>query len=857
MIESQSRKSVKRQLSFNRKILALALAALATNHVSAQDNARREPDVKIEQISVIGRHVPDEKRGTSAVSNVVGEVQFARSGDSNISETLKRVAGLSTVGGKYVYVRGLGERYSTTLLNGAVLPSPEPINRVVPMDMFPTAVLDSVLVQKTYSAEFPSEFGGGILQLRTKKSTDEAFWTISSGFGIRPDVNFKSGLTASGGNRDWLGSDDGTRSIPKLLDLATTNGVELRRASKFSSSPGYTSEELQTIGRSLSNNYEIRREDLPANKDLSTAFGNFHELGESGATFNYMAAINYSNNWNTDKIERNSYKVGNGELEQGDDLDYVGTKNSINISSIVTAGIDINSNHNVRLTSVLLRTTDNLVSELTGDLAAENIVRINELEWIERELFSNQIQGDHYFPQYNDLVINWRYSNVTAGRDSPDHRRYRYDLFDSGYEFSTRSDGNVRRFSDLKDTTDDYGIDFTMAFYGGDSISLTAKTGYVHTNKDRESEIRRYSFFDRGEIASDRSLLKMPLETVLAAKSISPDGFELREFTRPTDNYTATNESDAYYAQGELNFDDRFRFGVGLRNERFQQNVTTFDLFNASNVIKASQKSDDLVPALSATLINGDHQFRLAYSETLSRPDFRELSPTAFTNPLTGYEVVGNPDLQIAGIKNYDFRWEWYFDYSDYVSFGLFYKEFDKPIESVIQAGADKRRSFANADSGQNRGAEFEISKNLSFLGGIAEDFYFQGNISYIDSTVTIAAEDRGVLTNIERPLQGQSDVLFNAQVGYEPFSGVTATLLYHYFGERISEVGTSGAPDLIAQPVGELNFVYLQELGDHWKYSLKAKNLTNEQVTITQGGKITTGYWGDRELSFGVDYKF
>jgi len=197
MIESQSRKSVKRQLSFNRKILALALAALATNHVSAQDNARREPDVKIEQISVIGRHVPDEKRGTSAVSNVVGEVQFARSGDSNISETLKRVAGLSTVGGKYVYVRGLGERYSTTLLNGAVLPSPEPINRVVPMDMFPTAVLDSVLVQKTYSAEFPSEFGGGILQLRTKKSTDEAFWTISSGFGIRPDVNFKSGLTVS------------------------------------------------------------------------------------------------------------------------------------------------------------------------------------------------------------------------------------------------------------------------------------------------------------------------------------------------------------------------------------------------------------------------------------------------------------------------------------------------------------------------------------------------------------------------------------------------------------------------------------------------------------------------------------
>ena len=173
------------------RILTLAVATALSGiggTAFAQEAGIEEP--RIEEISVIGQFVPDEKRETASVSNVVGGEQFTRSGDSNIAESLKRVAGLSTVGGKFVYVRGLGERYSTTLLNGAILPSPEPINRVVPMDLFPTAVLESVLVQKTYSAQYPSEFGGGVLQLRTKKSIDEFFWNVSSSLGMTTDVNF-------------------------------------------------------------------------------------------------------------------------------------------------------------------------------------------------------------------------------------------------------------------------------------------------------------------------------------------------------------------------------------------------------------------------------------------------------------------------------------------------------------------------------------------------------------------------------------------------------------------------------------------------------------------------------------------
>lgn len=838
---------------FSRKLLTLCIASVTANLALAQ--SVEVP--KIEEIAVIGDFVPDEKRATASVSNVVGEVQFQRAGDSNIAEGLKRVAGLSTVGGKFVYVRGLGERYSTTLLNGATMASPEPINRVVPLDLFPPAILDSVLVQKTYSAQFPSEFGGGVLQLRTKKSTDEFFWNMSSTVGFTPSVNFEPGLTVPGSDTDWLGKDDGYRDIPDALAAATAGGQELRRESAFLGGGGYSPEELQTIGRSLRNEYNVDREDLPANINVSTSLGNFHYIGDTDMKFNYLAAINYSNSWDSNEIERNSYKASDAGLEIDDDLDFFGTEHSIDISSIVTAGIDFNPNHNLRATSVLLRKTDDMVSEVNGDLAAENFVRITDMEWVERELLSNQLQGDHYFPDFNELVVNWRYSQVTADRDSPDYRRYRYDLFEENYEFSTRADGNVRRYSTLQDEADDFGLDLTMVFYGPSNSTITTQAGYVRTQKERESEIRRYSFFDQGSIAFNDELLVKSLEEIFAAENIGPDGFELREFTRPTDNYEATNSSEAWYVQGEINFDDRFRFNAGLRNESFEQNVRTFDLFRSDDIVNASQNSDDLLPALSATFINYDHQFRVAYSETLSRPDFRELSPAAFTNPVTGFEVVGNPELEIAAIKNYDFRWEWYFAFSDYVSLGLFYKEFDKPIESVILPGAEKRRSFTNAKTGENRGVEAEVYKRLDFLAPWGEDFYFQGNVSYIDSNVQIADADRGVLTNVERPLQGQSDWLYNVQIGYEPHSGLTATLLYHHFGERIAQVGTSGAPDLIEQPFGELNFVLLREFDDHWRLSLKAKNLMDEDSEIRQGGLITTGFNKGRDLSFQVEYRF
>jgi hypothetical protein len=283
----------------SKKLLAACVASAVSSIAMAQAP-------QIEEISVIGQFVPDEKRATDAISNVVNAEEFSRTGDANIAESLKRVAGLSTVGGKFVYVRGLGERYSMTLLNGAILPSPEPINRVVPMDLFPTSVLDSVLVQKTYSAQFPSEFGGGVLQMRTKKSTDEFFFNITSSVGGVQGVAFRDGFTLDGGDTDWLGYDDGWREPPLALLQATDNNQELRPFSPFSG-VGIPLDQLEAVGESFNNQWTPQVQSIDPNFSATVSMGNFHELNDNGMKVNYLAAVNYSNAWDTDVIERNTY----------------------------------------------------------------------------------------------------------------------------------------------------------------------------------------------------------------------------------------------------------------------------------------------------------------------------------------------------------------------------------------------------------------------------------------------------------------------------------------------------------------------------------------------------------------------
>jgi len=852
-----------------RKILTLAIASTLFNSTSlfGQDDdlqsATSAPPASgdITEIVTLGEFIPDEKRATAAISNVLDGEAFTRAGDGNVAEGLKRVSGLNLAGGKFVYIRGLGERYSSTILNGSTLPSPEPIRRVVPLDLFPANIIDSVLVQKTFSAAYPAEFAGGAIQMRTKVVPDEPFFEISSSVGYSGNTTFNDGYTYPGGGSDWMGMDDGTRDLPGPLKEAIAGNRELRRNNIFFQN-GFEPEELEAIGESLDSNYTATKEKIKP--DVSTSAS----LGSAWYGDNYriggMANFSYSNSWDTITVSRNTYVANaQGELSQRNDIDFTSTEQSVDTSMFLTGGIEYDDAHSLKATLLQIRKMDDLAGVANGFLATESQdIRSTRLEWVERDLLSTQLEGEHVFYDWNELTLNWHYNESRAKRDSPDFRqnRFEYDVNTDQYFFSVRADANQRWWSTLEDNNEDIGFNAQMYLQTPFETSTELSFGTSRVRKDRESEIRRFLFLANGANAFDFDLRTQPsLNDIVKSETISQNGFELREGTRATDNYTADQELDAWYVEADVEVNYWLRLLAGARMEESTQSVSTFNLFFPDEAIVSELKSDDVFPLFTATWILDQYnmQVRAGYSETISRPDFRELSPAPFVDPVTGFIVVGNPELTVGYIDNYDLRWEWYFSGNESVSIGLFYKEFETPIEAIIEPGAANQRTFINAQNATIQGIEFDGFRWLDFIHDDWVNWFVAANLTLIDSEVTIRPQDAGLVTNPTRALQGQADYIFNVQLGFDDNYRNKGSLVYHITGDKIREVGILGQPDVYDEAYGELDFTYTRYLNDNWTVSLKAKNLLNQMRETTQGGLDVNSLFEGRNASLGVEYVF
>jgi outer membrane receptor protein involved in Fe transport len=852
------------------RLKLLTTAVLLAQHAAlyaqdAQDDAPQsatsQPPGQIEEFVTTGQFIPDEKRATAAISNVLDADAFQVAGDTNVADGLKRISGLNLQGGKFVYIRGLGERYSSTVLNGSTLPSPEPINRVVPLDLFPAAIIDSVLVQKTFSAQFPAEFAGGTIQMRTKTVPDEPFLTVSTSVGYSGNTTGKNGLTYNGGSEDWTGFDRGARDMPEELKAAIAGNRELR-PNNLIFRDGFTPEELETIGDSFDHNYTVREQKIKPDASGSVTFGTAGHPGDGDVRIGVLGNLSYSNTWDTIQVSRNSYAAdAEGDLSPANVQNFRSTEQSVDSSLFLTSGVEWGDN-NIKGTILQIHKMDDLAGNLRGVYAGED-VQFNQyrLEWIEQDLLSKQIDGEHIFAGLGDLTLNWHYNESRAKREAPDMREYRYERskVTGEYAFSLRGDGNTRMWSDLEDQNEDKG--FALSWFMDTPFGTNTKfnVGMNRMDKERDSEIRRFSFLTQGGVPTD--ILRNPsLDDVINPDTINPTGFQIREQTRPTDNYTATQTLDAWFLEADIEIASYLRLLAGVRSEESMQSVETFDLFNKNAApIQSDLESDDLFPALTATYIldQYDMQLRASYSETISRPDFRELSPSPFTHPVTGFVIVGNPDLTVAYIKNYDARWEWYYSDDESISVGFFYKQFDAPIEAVIRPGTTGERSFINADGATTRGIEFDAYRWLDFINPRLESFFVSTNVTLIDSQVTIDPANAGTLTNTTRRLQGQADYIANVQLGFDDGLKQKGSLVYHITGEKIREVGILGQPDVMDQPYGELDFTYTRYLTDNLEMTVKLKNLTNQLQETTQGDFDVNSYREGTSGSFGVTYNF
>lgn len=815
----------------------------------------------------------EEKRSSSAVTDILGAEQMSRAGDSDAAGALKRVTGLTLVDGKYIYVRGLGERYSSVLLNGAQIPSPDPTRRVVPLDLFPADVLEGVVVQKTYSPEMPGEFGGGTIQLRTRGFPESPVFKISGSLGYVDGTSFSEGFGYEGGGRDWTGRDDGSRALPGALDDLRRQGRFLRRRSP-AIPDGQTPEELERIGEEFVGPYDVDSQNIGPDHGLAISGGSSWQFADQWKV-GFLASTRYARGMDTFDEDRRYFVASDAGLEQRDETRVQGTQTEIDVSGFLVAGLEYGEGQKLRGTSLIVRQTED-EARYTSGVQDNQPFDGYKLEWIENELVANQLLGDHALPFWpvEGAVFNWLYTDARANRYSPFTREYRYDLRDGGVR--QLNDRFSLDFADLVDQSESADLGLTLPWQWNDKIKGSVTLNAGELQRDRDSYIRRYQF----TIPGGSSLTLLPsLEDILTPENIGLPllgGLELRENTGATDTYVAEQSLD-YRAIGfDVSFFDKIRATFGMREEDNSQQVTTFSVVRPNDppVVGAIAQVDRLPAASLTWWISGEQQLRFGYSETLSRPDFRELSSAPYLDPILDFITFGNPELKQAEITNYDVRWEYYFSPSESLSVALFRKEFTNPIEKQLLPGAGSLLlTLANAQGAVNQGIELDAYKQLGFLDRWIEgrawakwlrvdrlnldDWYVSANYSWIDSNITLDPAQSGFNTNLERPLEGQSPYVVNFQLGYlHPEGRREVSLLYNVSGERIVQVGVDGQPDTYEQPFGQLDFNLKQRLGEDWSFRVRVRNLLDPAVEFRQGDDANIReYRKGREIGFTLEW--
>lgn len=792
-----------------------------------------------------------ERKEADSVTEVIGAEEMSRTGASSAADAVTRVTGITVVGGKYVYVRGLGDRYSSTLLNGASLPSPEPEKRVVPLDLFPTDLLESVLVQKTFSPDMPGEFGGGVVVLRTRDLPEARQAEVGLSLGADTGATFRRAPRSPAGGLDWAGIDDGTRRMPR--DLREASEEQPLKEGDLFGSGGYTREELERFGELVPNTWAVRDRTLWPSLGAQASFGvPFRLLGKQSGV---RLGLTYDRESDHTTREQNYYIVGaGGQLERSNSYRFTTTNDNIVFGAILTTGLQLDEDDRITLTSVIDRVSDaedRVYEGFNRDVDAQ--IRVTRHRWLERQLLFEQLRGEHRLE--SGVGFDWHYVFAQAQRLEPDRRETRYDLRPDGrFQLSDRPEGNSRVYSDLVDNTHDLAASTDVPLHLG-PIEATLSGGLAGVFKDRAVDTRRFKYF--GDTL-DPDVLALPADELFVPQNIGPDGLQFLEVTRPTDNYSARQRIAAAWLDSRWPLLPRLELGVGARLEYSLQKVATFELFNpAANPVEARLQTLDVLPAAFATWsLTDDQKLRFAASRTVSRPDFRELSPMLFNDVTGGLAVQGNPDLDRALITHADVRWEWYPSAAESVSLGLFAKHFQRPIESLLVPGAQQLQTFANARGARNLGVEAEARKSFDFVADALRDFYVAGNLSLIDSRIELDP-DAGIQTSAERPLQGQSPWVVNAQLGWDAVDlGSSVALLFNVVGPRIQEVGAQGAPDVYEAASPRLDLVARQKLGA-FKLGLKASNLLDPEVRTTQGDRLASSVRNGRELSISVGASF
>lgn len=787
------------------------------------------------------------------VQDNISAEQISKSADSDAAEIVQRAPAVTVKDDKYIVVRGLGERYSSALLNGSRLPSTDPEKRVVPLDLFPSEFLESLSIIKSYTPNLPGDFSGGLVDIDLRDFPEELEANVSFSTSANTSSTFKRFRTYKGSDTDALGFGRNFRDLPDIfgdepIGTLGTLGQERRYAS------------------SLKNIWAVESETAPPNGGVNFS------VGDKWGPFGLNLAGTYETEWNTrrNQIERqfvNASAIGEPpDIILNDDFVYDTSTFETRLGGILTSGYEISDTSKLSFRALINRNSYDNVQEGSGfatQFGPTATVLNTDLRYVEEELDYGQLGGQHQiFPW---LEANWRTALARTTQYIPDDRNYTYlQQLNLTPIYIPDPTSGLRQFSELAEYLTDTQVDFRVPFKTWlpftdvwNDLPADFKFGPAYTYRDRKYALRSLSF--RANAPED---LTLPPEELFDPRQIG-NGLEFQELTDPRDRFDATQEIIAGYGMFELPIvRDWFRVIGGVRMEYSLIRLSTFEQSGAPQ--KVIKKDVNPLPGVSTVFTpRKDMNIRFGYSQTVARPEFRELSPVLFQRPRGLRATIGNPFLVQTDITNYEARWEWFFSPTELVSLGFFYKDLEQPIEAtVLTIGSEPVNSFANADSATLTGFEFEGRKDFGFVWEPLRNLSLNLNVAYIDSNVTAGARDQGeAQTTSERPLQGQAPFVVNAALEYTYPHWFTGRLLYNTAGDYITNVGAFGLPDINALRRDQLDLALVFPLKELSGYPLTAKftveNILNDRYEVFQGSSLQSRWLNGTKFGLSVGYSY
>ncbi|WP_419808280.1 TonB-dependent receptor domain-containing protein [Sphingomonas sp.] len=812
-----------------------------------QEATQEQVDVSVPggagaEVVVTGQRDRNVVRTGAQVLTVLSSADIARTGEGDIAGALGRVTGLSVVGNGFVYVRGLGDRYSLALLNGSPLPSPEPLRRVVPLDIFPTNIVSSSLVQKSYSVNYPGEFGGGVINLTTKTAPAEPFLSLGVSGGIDSETTGQLGYTYYGTRTDWTGFGNGGRDLKPALRSFLASGNTIGQLSTADNSA--IAAQLVT-GR---NSVVQRNGDIPANASgLVTGGTSFDALG---ATFGVIATAGYSSKWRTRDTTQQT--ANTADLSSRDlDFQRVITDNRVVVNGLIGLNATFGDNK-VRLTNVYIRDTLKQARLGTGTQANGNpnaTLLQQDTAWYARQLYDLQLVGEFKLAPALSLDLRGGYANTK--RNAPDEFSYQYyrsNQTPCGTVATAGCDPYGATFINTLTNGQTGLADVSYSFLdedlwsGGADLSyrltsdITATIGYAYSDTERRNE-RRAFIFRSSNLPQGLSVLRPDIllsqPVIIAGPQLSPSQRYTITLTdnEPNPVFLARLTNHAAYAKITAQFLTDLTLDAGVRYETAKETVNAVQVFTTPTsgaVTPTNLNRDYFLPAATLTYAIADRmQVRLNASKTIARPQFRELIFQTFYDPETNRNFRGNPLLVDSQLYNVEGRYEWYFAPEQRVSVAGFFKRIDNPIETFASFDDNSVvSSFANAPRANLYGGEFELTKYFNLDGLFNSEMFSTrrlvtvANYTYTRSRLKVRADDTTAVFAFSStraldffrndvPLTGQSDHLVNFQLGLEDRTRLSQqTLLLTYASDRVTNRGAGTQPDITERPGLRLDFV-------------------------------------------------